>query len=120
MSGVQDEKRETVNHPDHYNSGKSGKFEVIDVIEDWNLGFNTGNAVKYIARAPYKLGALDDYKKAIWYLQREVKLLETTIIKKEMDQIRTEAISTAKEIITEHYRERPINENQRDDERIGW
>ena len=33
---------EHVNHPNHYNKGK---FEVIDVIEDWGLGFNLGNAV---------------------------------------------------------------------------
>tara|TARA_R110000744_G_scaffold90690_2_gene176073 strand:+ start:1455 stop:1760 length:306 start_codon:yes stop_codon:yes gene_type:complete len=64
------EKRETVNHPDHYNV--SADFEVIDVIEAWQLGFNDGNAVKYIARALHKENTVDDYKKAIWYLQREV------------------------------------------------
>ena len=44
-------KKETVNHPEHYNIGI---FEVIDIIEDWNLGFHLGNAVKYIARAEHK------------------------------------------------------------------
>lgn len=45
------EEKEQVNHPSHYNQGK---YEVIDVIEDWKLGFCLGNAVKYIARCRYK------------------------------------------------------------------
>ena len=61
-----------VNHPKHYNTGK---FEVIDVIEDWKLDFNCGNAVKYIARAEHKGKQKEDLEKAIWYLQREVSKL---------------------------------------------
>jgi len=67
-----DNKTETVNHPSHYNQGK---IEVIDAIEDWHLGFNLGNAVKYIARAgkkdPNKLA--EDLLKAKWYIEREIK-----------------------------------------------
>jgi hypothetical protein len=66
-----------VDHPAHYNTGK---FEVIDVIEDWKLNFNLGNVVKYIARADHKGKALEDLKKAAWYLQREIGLRETTTI----------------------------------------
>lgn len=62
-----------VNHPSHYNKGK---FEVIDVIEDWKLGFNLGNAVKYIARAEYKENKLQDLEKAKWYLEREIKVIK--------------------------------------------
>lgn len=62
-----------VDHPQHYNQGK---FEVIDVIEDWNLGFHLGNTVKYIARSPYKGTQLEDLKKARWYLDRRIKQLE--------------------------------------------
>ena len=58
---------ETVNHPPHYNKGK---IEVIDAIEDWELGFCAGNVVKYIARAEHKENAKEDLKKALWYLQR--------------------------------------------------
>lgn len=58
-----------VDHPDHYNKGK---FEVIDVIEDWKLGFNLGNAIKYLARADHKGHRTEDLKKAIWYIQREL------------------------------------------------
>ena len=59
--------KEMVDHPKHYNTGR---FEVIDVIEDWGLGFNAGNALKYIARAEHKGEFEEDIKKAIWYLQR--------------------------------------------------
>lgn len=66
--GIQADK-ETVNHPSHYNQGK---IEVIDAIEDWKLGFNDGNAIKYIARAKFKGKFEEDIKKAIWYLEREL------------------------------------------------
>ena len=59
---------DNVNHPAHYNKGK---FETIDVIEDWNLNFNLGNTVKYIARAEYKNSKFEDLQKAKWYLDRE-------------------------------------------------
>lgn len=62
-----------VNHPKHYTFGK---FEVIDVINDWSLGFNKGNAVKYIARAGRKGDAAEDLKKAVFYLEYEIARLE--------------------------------------------
>lgn len=72
---------DAVNHPSHY---ASGKIEVIDFIEDKKLGFNLGNVVKYVARAGKKKSkgksqdakALEDLKKAAWYLQREIILRE--------------------------------------------
>lgn len=64
---TQDEQPDMVDHPAHYNAGK---FEVIDVIEDWGLDFHLGNAVKYIARAGHKSNAAEDIDKAIWYLTR--------------------------------------------------
>ena len=69
-----------VNHPDHYAKGR--KFEPIDVIEDWELGFCLGNALKYISRAGRKEGVLDDLRKAIWYIEREIQRIEK-ITKKE-------------------------------------
>lgn len=60
-------KGEKVIHPIHYNKGK---FEVIDVIEDWKLNFHEGNAIKYIGRARHKGNYQQDIKKAIWYLER--------------------------------------------------
>ena len=61
---------EHVNHPNHYNKGK---FEVIDVIEDWHLGFNLGNAIKYIGRCEHKENMKQDLEKALWYIKRELE-----------------------------------------------
>lgn len=66
---VFDEPKDVVNSPQHYTHGK---FEVIDVIEDWDLNFRLANAVKYIARHKHKGKPLEDLKKAAWYLQREI------------------------------------------------
>ena len=70
---VEEDKKEMVDHPKHYNMGK---YEAIDVIEDWNLGFNLGNTIKYISRAGHKDNILQDLKKALWYLDREIKRIE--------------------------------------------
>lgn len=59
---------EMVNHPAHYNRGT---IEAIDVIEDWNLNFSLGSAVKYICRLGAKDDEIQELDKAIWYLQRE-------------------------------------------------
>ena len=61
---------EHVNHPNHYNHGK---FEVIEVIEDWGLGFNLGNAIKYIGRCEHKENKKQDLEKALWYIKRELE-----------------------------------------------
>lgn len=68
-------KSNQIENPSHYNHGK---FEVIDVIEDWKLGFCLGNTIKYIARAGHKDPSkhLEDLKKASWYLSREISKLE--------------------------------------------
>lgn len=70
---------EAVNHPAHY-GGADNPYEVIKVIEAWNLGFNLGNNVKYVARAGKKRKnlKLQDLKKARWYIDREIQLLEKT------------------------------------------
>ena len=62
-----------VNHPPHYTFGK---IEVIDAIEDWQLSYHLGNAVKYIARARHKGAYEQDLRKAIWYLQRAIAAQE--------------------------------------------
>ena len=66
---------DNVNHPSHYNDGK---IEVIDYIEDKNLGFHLGNVVKYVSRAGKKdkTKAVEDLKKARWYLEREITRME--------------------------------------------
>lgn len=64
---------DTINHPPHYTHGN---IETIDVIEAWKLGFCLGNAIKYISRAGHKGEALQDLKKARWYLDREIARME--------------------------------------------
>lgn len=60
---------DVVNHPQHYTDGK---YEVIDFIEEKDLGFHLGNTVKYICRAGKKDPdkKIEDLKKALWYLRR--------------------------------------------------
>jgi uncharacterized Zn ribbon protein len=65
--------QDMVNHPPHYNFGK---YEVLDVIEDWQLEYQEGNVVKYIARAKHKGNRLQDLKKAQFYLNRAIAKVE--------------------------------------------
>ena len=73
---------DNVNHPSHY----LGKIETIDFIEDKGLNFNLGNVVKYISRCGKKKSrgmsdkakALEDLKKARFYLEREIYNREHT------------------------------------------
>lgn len=62
-----------VNHPAHYTAHPSG-IECIQITEHMN--FNLGNAVKYIWRAGDKGAALQDLRKARWYLDREIARLD--------------------------------------------
>ena len=65
---------DNVNHPKHYTEGR--KYEPIDVIEDWTLGFNLGNVVKYVSRAGRKDDIVQDLEKARFYLDREIQRLK--------------------------------------------
>ena len=71
-----------VNSPKHYNKGK---IEVIEYIEDQDLGFCLGNAIKYISRAGSKQDfegqdqitkTVEDLRKAIWYIERRIIEIE--------------------------------------------
>lgn len=73
---VKPENYDSVNRPSHYTEGR--KYEPIDVIEDWELDFHLGNALKYISRAGRKEDAIQDLKKARWYIERRIKQLEGT------------------------------------------
>lgn len=59
-----------VERPKHYTSHPSG-VECIQVTE--HMGFNLGNAVKYIWRADLKVDAIEDLRKARWYIDRELQ-----------------------------------------------
>jgi hypothetical protein len=62
-----------INHPSHYVSHPSG-IECIQITE--HMGFNLGNAVKYVWRADLKGNSLEDLRKAIWYIDREIQKRE--------------------------------------------
>ena len=68
-------KFDPVTKPQHY---AASKIEVIEAIEAWGVGYCLGNVIKYVARAGKKDPAkhLEDLRKALWYLQREIQTLE--------------------------------------------
>lgn len=65
-----------VHSPDHYTKGRT--YEPWDVIFDWGLGFELGNAVKYISRAGRKNPdkEVEDLEKAIVYIQQHIKRIK--------------------------------------------
>ena len=71
-------KDDPVNHPKHYTDGR---IEVIEYIEDKNLGFCLGNAIKYISRAgkKEKNKEIQDLRKAMWYIERRIYELENNV-----------------------------------------
>lgn len=69
-----------VNHPQHYQD-PSG-IECIEIVR--HRDFNIGNAIKYLWRAglkaeegyDIKVKMIEDLKKAIFYINDEIKLIE--------------------------------------------
>lgn len=70
-SHEEEEHKDDVYHPSHYNQGS---IEVIDFIDDHKLGFYEGNIIKYVSRYKYK-GGVQDLEKAKFYLDRLINLL---------------------------------------------
>lgn len=66
---------DSIHKPKHYTEHPSG-IECIQVTE--HMGFNLGNAIKYIWRCDLKLDAIEDLKKAKWYIDREISKRERT------------------------------------------
>ena len=69
MSTAKNKNHDPVNHPSHYQTGAG--FEVMDIIEAYDLGFCDGNVIKYVLRWKNKDG-LQDLNKALWYLNRMI------------------------------------------------
>ena len=74
---------ERVNHPSHYTWLKElCGIEVIDITR--HMDFDLGNAVKYLLRAGHKNEKglsdkekmIEDLKKAVWYINDKIKILE--------------------------------------------
>lgn len=64
---------DNVNHPRHYTKHPSG-VECIQITE--HMGFNLGNAMKYIWRADLKGNQIEDLEKALWYINREIQRIK--------------------------------------------
>lgn len=69
-----------VHHPSHY---ASGRFEVIDIIEDklgldGLRGFCLGNTLKYVCRAGKKnpTKTVEDLEKGEWYLHHYIEKMK--------------------------------------------
>jgi Protein of unknwon function (DUF3310) len=60
-------------NPPHYQAHPSG-IQCIEITEHMN--FCLGNAIKYIWRAGLKNNAIEDLRKARWYLDREIERLD--------------------------------------------
>ena len=63
-------KHDPISNPSHYTAHPSG-IECIQINE--HMGFNLGNALKYIWRCDLKKDAIEDLKKAAWYIEREIQ-----------------------------------------------
>lgn len=82
--------KDNVNHPSHYTwlKEKCG-IEVIDITR--HLDFDVGNAIKYLLRAGHKEDAslsnkqkeIEDFKKAAWYINDKIKMLENELRNKQ-------------------------------------
>ena len=78
-------------NPEHYRSIDG--YEVIDIIEYFNLNFSRGNAVKYLLRAGRKPEEgynmidkeIEDLEKANWYITREIERLKRTTVNQYAD-----------------------------------
>lgn len=78
-----EESKDRVNHPSHYTwLKKLCGIEVIDITRHMN--FNLGNVIKYVLRSGHKSEqgmsdkqkSVEDLKKAVFYLNDEIKRLE--------------------------------------------
>ena len=67
-----------INKPKHYNINWTGAqaIETYNYINSWKMGYAEGNIIKYVSRHKYKGKALQDLKKARWYLNKLIEELE--------------------------------------------
>ena len=71
---VTGEHLDPINRPSHYTMGG---IEVRDAIHAWGLGYNLGNAVKYVARAGKKdpTKTVEDLRKALNSIEDQIARL---------------------------------------------
>ncbi len=71
-------KDDPVNHPSHYETNGIECFDAIQASQGDNAAVNFAvcNAFKYIWRNQHKDAQVQDLKKAVWYLNKAVDILE--------------------------------------------
>lgn len=67
-------KADPVNNPSHYNI--PGVQECIEIIIGLGLSYQAGNAMKYLYRHLFKGKPIEDLKKAVFYINKEIERLE--------------------------------------------
>lgn len=67
-----------VNHPSHYTQGDIECIDAINASMSKNafIGYLKGNCIKYLWRAGLKNDALEDIRKAEWYLKKLEEILK--------------------------------------------
>jgi len=70
MTTEEQKQYDMVNHPQHYTQGK---YEHVEVVKNWGLGYHLGNSTKYMMRSPHKGKEIEDLEKGYWYLADAVK-----------------------------------------------
>lgn len=70
-----------VNNPAHYNEGEIETIDyIVDVLGEWDsIHYCHGNIIKYLSTRLWTKGKpLQDAKKARWYLNKMIDLMEKT------------------------------------------
>ncbi len=72
--------KDAVDHPPHYNKGDIETIDyIVDVLgEEGAINYCHGNILKYTGTRLHEKGKpIEDARKAIWYLNKLVELLES-------------------------------------------
>lgn len=73
--------RDMVNSPAHYADGNIETIDyIVDVLGDYEaISYCHGNVIKYTGSRLWKKGKpIEDAKKAVWYLNKMIELMEKT------------------------------------------
>jgi hypothetical protein len=69
--------KDMINHPPHYNQSGIECIEAIGAATDTYFRYYLqGNIIKYLWRFDYKGKPLEDLKKAQWYLNKLIEVVE--------------------------------------------
>jgi len=75
------EKIDQINNPPHYNAGEIETIDyIVDVLGKFDaISYCQGNVIKYTGSRMWNKGKpIQDAKKAVWYLNKMIQLMEET------------------------------------------